>query len=144
MKYDGGGERSGYAFEGLKYLVILRQFWSLPDPISTSDHAGSQWTHEIATASANIIMSEMMGVGRKTWWLYSASHLRVADSVAAVLLHLHSMQSINRFLYGPTPEERVRKWQANLRAEQRRLDREMRQVRPSLCAVPVHANEPAA
>lgn len=49
MKYDGGGERSGYAFEGLKYLVILRQFWSLPDPISTSDHAGSQWTHEIAT-----------------------------------------------------------------------------------------------
>ncbi|KLO08275.1 hypothetical protein SCHPADRAFT_908766 [Schizopora paradoxa] len=38
------------------------------------------------------------------------------------------MQSINRFLYGPTPEERVRKWQSSLRAEQRRLDREMRQL----------------
>ena len=38
------------------------------------------------------------------------------------------MQSINRFLYGPTPEERVRAWQAKLRAESRQLDREMRQV----------------
>ena len=39
------------------------------------------------------------------------------------------MQTINRFLYGPTPEERIRAWQAKLRAEQRQLDREMRQVR---------------
>ncbi|ESK96053.1 vacuolar sorting protein vps24 [Moniliophthora roreri MCA 2997] len=38
------------------------------------------------------------------------------------------MQSINRFLYGPTPEERVRSWQAKLRAESRQLDREMRQL----------------
>ena len=38
------------------------------------------------------------------------------------------MQSINRFLYGPTPEERVRAWQAKLRQETRLLDREMRQV----------------
>ena len=38
------------------------------------------------------------------------------------------MQTINRFLYGPTPEERVRAWQAKLRAESRQLDREMRQV----------------
>ncbi|KAI6034032.1 hypothetical protein PISMIDRAFT_26539 [Pisolithus microcarpus 441] len=38
------------------------------------------------------------------------------------------MQSINRFLYGPTPEERVRAWQAKLRAESRKLDREMRQL----------------
>ena len=38
------------------------------------------------------------------------------------------MQSINRFLYGPTPEEKVRAWQAKLRGEQRQLDREMRQV----------------
>lgn len=38
------------------------------------------------------------------------------------------MQSINRFFYGPTPEERVKAWQAKLRAEQRVLDREMRQV----------------
>lgn len=40
------------------------------------------------------------------------------------------MQSINRFLYGPTPEERVQAWQAKLRTEGRMLDREMRQVRP--------------
>ena len=39
------------------------------------------------------------------------------------------MQSINRFLYGPTPEDRVREWQAKLRRESRVLDREMRQVR---------------
>lgn len=38
------------------------------------------------------------------------------------------MQSINRFLYGPTPEEKVRAWQAKLRSEARQLDREMRQV----------------
>ncbi|KAF9534275.1 Snf7-domain-containing protein [Crepidotus variabilis] len=38
------------------------------------------------------------------------------------------MQSINRFLYGPTPEERVRAWQTKLRAESRQLDREMRQL----------------
>ncbi|PFH52771.1 hypothetical protein AMATHDRAFT_56204 [Amanita thiersii Skay4041] len=38
------------------------------------------------------------------------------------------MQSINRFLYGPTPEERVRAWQAKLRSESRQLDREMRQL----------------
>ena len=43
-----------------------------------------------------------------------------------------AMQSINRFLYGPTPEEKIRAWQAKLRAEQRQLDREMRQV--GLCA----------
>lgn len=40
-----------------------------------------------------------------------------------------AMQSINRFLYGPTPEEKVRAWQAKLRSEQRVLEREMRQVR---------------
>ncbi|KAI0081760.1 vacuolar sorting protein Vps24 [Panus rudis PR-1116 ss-1] len=38
------------------------------------------------------------------------------------------MQAINRFLYGPTPEEKIRAWQAKLRAEQRVLDREMRQL----------------
>jgi charged multivesicular body protein 3 len=38
------------------------------------------------------------------------------------------MQSINRFLYGPSPEERVRAWQTKLRAESRHLDREMKQV----------------
>lgn len=39
-----------------------------------------------------------------------------------------SMKSINRFLYGPTPEERVRTWQQKLRSEQRQLDKEIRQV----------------
>ncbi|TFK75856.1 Snf7-domain-containing protein [Pluteus cervinus] len=38
------------------------------------------------------------------------------------------MQSINRFLYGPTPEEKVRAWQTKLRSESRLLEREMRQL----------------
>ncbi|KAJ7754258.1 vacuolar sorting protein Vps24 [Mycena maculata] len=38
------------------------------------------------------------------------------------------MQSLNRFLYGPTPEEKVRLWQQKLRTESRHLDREMRQL----------------
>lgn len=38
------------------------------------------------------------------------------------------METINRFLYGPTPEEKVRAWQAKLRAESRQLDREIRQL----------------
>ncbi|EJD00989.1 vacuolar sorting protein Vps24 [Fomitiporia mediterranea MF3/22] len=38
------------------------------------------------------------------------------------------MQSINRFLYGPTPEEKIRAWQGRIRGEQRQLDREMRQL----------------
>lgn len=41
------------------------------------------------------------------------------------------MQSINRFLYGPTPEERVRNWQGKLRGQQRELDREIRNVCPA-------------
>lgn len=47
------------------------------------------------------------------------------------------MQSINRFLYGPTAEEKVRAWQTKLRAEGRKLDREMRQVGtlPRLCTI---------
>jgi charged multivesicular body protein 3 len=35
------------------------------------------------------------------------------------------MKSINRFIYGPTPEEKVREWQTKLRTEQRQLDREI-------------------
>ncbi|KAK0191054.1 vacuolar sorting protein Vps24 [Armillaria mellea] len=38
------------------------------------------------------------------------------------------MQTINRFLYGPTPEERVRAWKSKLRSETRILDREIRQL----------------
>jgi charged multivesicular body protein 3 len=36
-----------------------------------------------------------------------------------------AMQSINRFLWGPTPQEKVRKWQGQLKKEQRMLDREI-------------------
>ncbi|KAJ3937247.1 MAG: vacuolar sorting protein Vps24 [Lentinula lateritia] len=38
------------------------------------------------------------------------------------------MQTINRFLYGPTPEEKVRAWQTKLGQESRKLDRDMRQL----------------
>lgn len=38
------------------------------------------------------------------------------------------MQSVNRFLFGPTPEERVKKWQTQLKTESRALDREIRQL----------------
>jgi len=38
------------------------------------------------------------------------------------------MQTINRFLYGPTPEEKVRAWNSKLRQESRQLEREMKQV----------------
>jgi hypothetical protein len=55
----------------------------------------------------------------------------VLESIQSLLhLPITFMQTINRFLYGPTPEERVRVWQAKLRQESRVLDREMRQVRP--------------
>jgi charged multivesicular body protein 3 len=38
------------------------------------------------------------------------------------------MKSINRFLYGPTPEEKVRGWQQKLRQQERTLDREVLNV----------------
>jgi len=38
------------------------------------------------------------------------------------------MQSISRFFYGPSKEERVREVQRRLRQEQRSLDREIRQI----------------
>jgi len=38
------------------------------------------------------------------------------------------MQSLNRWFYGPTPEERVRSWQRKLKSESRQLDREIRQL----------------
>ncbi|KAE9410603.1 vacuolar sorting protein VPS24 [Gymnopus androsaceus JB14] len=38
------------------------------------------------------------------------------------------MQTINRFLYGPTQEEKARAWQHKLRSESRKLDRDMRQL----------------
>ncbi|KAG9127144.1 hypothetical protein FRC07_000471 [Ceratobasidium sp. 392] len=39
-----------------------------------------------------------------------------------------AMKSINRFFYGPTPEEKVRTWKQKLRTEQRQLDKEIRQL----------------
>ncbi|KIO32838.1 hypothetical protein M407DRAFT_241276 [Tulasnella calospora MUT 4182] len=38
------------------------------------------------------------------------------------------LKSINKALYGPTPEERVRTWQQKLKTQQRGLDREIRQL----------------
>lgn len=38
------------------------------------------------------------------------------------------MQSINRLLYGPPLEERVKDWQRQLQKESRQLDREIRQL----------------
>lgn len=34
------------------------------------------------------------------------------------------MKSISRWVYGPTPEEKVRSWQQKLRQEERQLERE--------------------
>nr|ODN87054.1 charged multivesicular body protein 3 [Cryptococcus depauperatus CBS 7841] len=38
------------------------------------------------------------------------------------------MKSVNRWLYGPTPEEKVRAWQGKLRQQERQLDREIRNL----------------
>jgi len=38
------------------------------------------------------------------------------------------MQSVQRFIFGPTPQERVKEWQAQLRKEKRGLEREIRQM----------------
>jgi charged multivesicular body protein 3 len=38
------------------------------------------------------------------------------------------MQSLNRWLYGPTPEEKVKKWKQTLRTQERQLDREINNV----------------
>jgi len=38
------------------------------------------------------------------------------------------LKSINRYIYGPTPEERLKEWDRKLRTEQRQLDKEIRQV----------------
>jgi charged multivesicular body protein 3 len=48
-----------------------------------------------------------------------------------------SIKSINRFFYGPTPEEKVRSWQQKLRSEQRQLDKEIRQVKWLSCCAPL-------
>jgi len=42
------------------------------------------------------------------------------------------IKSLNRYIYGPTPEERIQEWQRKLRGEQRVLDKEIRQVSESV------------
>jgi charged multivesicular body protein 3 len=43
-----------------------------------------------------------------------------------------AMKSINRWMYGPSPEERIKEWDRKLKQEQRQLDREIRQVSPKM------------
>ncbi|TYJ57505.1 hypothetical protein B9479_001823 [Cryptococcus floricola] len=38
------------------------------------------------------------------------------------------MKSINKWIYGPTPEEKVKAWQGKLRTQERQLDREIRNL----------------
>lgn len=43
--------------------------------------------------------------------------------------HSHpEMKSLNRFIYGPTPQEKVKKWQTELRKQERQLEREVLNV----------------
>ncbi|KAI0921089.1 hypothetical protein AcW1_004819 [Taiwanofungus camphoratus] len=62
----------------------------------------------------------------------STKYIKYNNSIASRSRATHvvciAMQTINRFLYGPTAEERMRQWQGKLRQEQRVLDREMRQL----------------
>lgn len=44
------------------------------------------------------------------------------------------MKSLNRWMYGPSPEEKVRSWQQKLRQQERQLDREIMNVRSSSAA----------
>ncbi|GHJ87981.1 hypothetical protein NliqN6_4383 [Naganishia liquefaciens] len=37
-------------------------------------------------------------------------------------------KAVNRYIYGPTPEERLQEWQRRLRTEQRGLEKEIRQL----------------
>lgn len=41
---------------------------------------------------------------------------------------MSTLDSARRFFFGPTPEERVKDWQRRLKAESRKLDREIRQL----------------
>ena len=59
---------------------------------------------------------------RSSWGHDESRHIPLPSTVPM------AMESINRILYGPTPEQRVREWQSKLRQESRVLDREMRQV----------------
>lgn len=43
-----------------------------------------------------------------------------------------AFQALSKFVYGPTPEERVKAWQQDLRKESRMLDRELRAMDAAL------------
>lgn len=43
-----------------------------------------------------------------------------------------AFQALSKFVYGPTPEERVKAWQQDLRKESRMLDRELRAMDTAL------------
>lgn len=43
-----------------------------------------------------------------------------------------ALASLSKFVYGPSPEERVKAWQTQLKKESRMLDREVRQLDQAL------------
>lgn len=64
--------------------------------------------------------------GRGVW---ERGTLSTIPTTTAARRHTRLMlKSLNRAIYGPTPEERVRTWQQKLKAQSRALDREIRQV----------------
>ena len=65
---------------------------------------------------------------------YLASRHRPPSSLPPFLLppSLTPMKSVNKWLYGPTPEEKVRAWQVKLKQQERALDREIQHVRDRL------------
>ena len=72
--------------------------------------------------------STVMGLAYQIWHITHIVPTLARLPTHSDTLPILSMHAINRFLYGPTPEERVRAWQGKLRQESRVLDREMRQV----------------
>jgi len=54
------------------------------------------------------------------------------------------MQAVNRFIWGPTPEEKVKKWQQQLKQESRHLDREIRQLDSAASKVKAEVKKLAA
>ncbi|CAH7674843.1 Snf7-domain-containing protein [Phakopsora pachyrhizi] len=54
------------------------------------------------------------------------------------------METFNRFLYGPTPEEKVKKWQSKIRTEERQMDRDIRSIEQSQNKVKVQLRQLAS
>lgn len=51
------------------------------------------------------------------------------------------MESVNRFLYGPTPEERVKKWQTKIKSEERQLEREIKSIENAQAKVKINLKQ---